>query len=91
MNRKLHYGLVGAGTALFVVVAFGAIRGAIFGNGDDYALHRTGMDGAFLGAVFFALFGGIPAILIGAGAGLVVGWRRNRSLVKLGVKGPADG
>jgi hypothetical protein len=78
VRTKVRHGLIGAGIALGVVIAVGAVRGAIYGNGDDYALRLKGFDGAFLGAILFAVFGGLPAILIGAGAGIAVGWHRNR-------------
>ena len=79
MRTTLRCGLIGAGVGLFSVVAFGAIRGAVYGNGDDYALNNTGLDGAFIGTILFAVFGGLPAVLIGAGAGVAVGMMsRNR-------------
>ncbi len=79
MRSTVRRGLIGAGIGLLSVVAFGAIRGAIFGNGDDYALNRTGLDGAFIGAILFAVFGGLPAVVVGAGVGVVVGMMsRNR-------------
>ena len=78
MSPTIRRGLIGAGVAFLGVVVFGSVRGAIFGNSDDYALNRTGMDGAFLGAILFAVFGGLPALLVGAAAGVVVGSCCNR-------------
>jgi hypothetical protein len=79
MRPTVRRALIGAGVALLGVVAFGAVRGALFGHGDDYALNRTGLDGASLGAILFAVFGGLPALLIGAAAGVAVGSHRDRT------------
>lgn len=78
MSRPwLKFALTGAAVGVGMVALIGAGYGGVVGiqlsldDGREYQ-RPTGLDGAFLGAILFGAFGGLPAAILGAFGGIVV-------------------